>query len=119
MDKTSDTPLCRLCNEKAEIIIHIVSACSILAKSQYRKRHDKVETYVHCLLCKKYLLQYSGKWYIHKSQLVQENDEYKVLWDFNVKRDKVIEHRRPELLVSSSKTEIVTLLILLFLVTKT
>ena len=27
--KTSDTPLCRLCNEKTESMTHIVSACSI------------------------------------------------------------------------------------------
>ena len=46
-DKTSNTLLCRLCNEKTESIIHIVSRCSVLAKSQYRKRHGKVGTYVH------------------------------------------------------------------------
>ena len=94
IDKTSDTPLCRRCNEKKEGITHIVSAYSILAKSQYRKRHDKVETYVHWLLCKKYHLQCSDKWYIYKPQSVQENDEYKILWDFNIQADKVIEHRR-------------------------
>ena len=54
IDKANDTPLCRLCNEKTESITHIVSACSILAKRQYRKRHDKVGTYMHWLLCKKY-----------------------------------------------------------------
>ena len=47
IDKTSNTPLCRLCNGKKESITHIVSACSILAKWQYRKCHDKVGTYVH------------------------------------------------------------------------
>ena len=31
----------------------------------------------------------------HTPQSVQENDEYKILWDFNVQTDKVIEHRRP------------------------
>ena len=65
IDKTNDTPLCRLCNEKTESITHIVSACSILAKSQYRKRHGKVGTYVHWLLCKKYHLQCNEKWYTH------------------------------------------------------
>ena len=29
IDKTSDTPLCRPCNEKTESIAHIVRACSI------------------------------------------------------------------------------------------
>ena len=49
--------LCRLCNEKTESIALIVSACSILAKSQYRKYHGKIGTYVHWLLYKKYHLQ--------------------------------------------------------------
>ena len=71
-----------------------MNACSILAKSQYRKRHDKVGSYVHWLLCKKYHLQCSDTWYTHKPQSVQEKDEYKILWDFNIQADKVIEHRR-------------------------
>ena len=27
---------------------------------------------------------------------VPENDEYKILWDFNIPTDKVIEHRQPD-----------------------
>ena len=99
-----------------------MSACSILAKSQYRKRHDKFGGYMHSLLCKKYhflsdisytatnarryqFMQY--KWYTHTHthththtdtpQSVQGNDEYKILWDFNIQTDKVIEYRRPDI----------------------
>ena len=101
-DKTNDTLLCRLYNEKT----HTVSACSTLAKSQYRKRHNKVGTYVHWLLCKNYHLQCSGKLYIHASQPVQENSEYKILWDFNIQTDKVIEHRPPYLVcINKQKRE--------------
>ena len=39
IDKASDTSLCGLYNEKTESIAHILSACSILAKSQCTKRH--------------------------------------------------------------------------------
>ena len=53
IDKANYTPLCRFYNEKTERITHIVSAYSIFAESQYRKRHDKVGTYMHWLLCKK------------------------------------------------------------------
>ena len=31
----------------------------------------------------------------HTPQSVQENYEYKILWDFNVQIDKIIEHKRP------------------------
>ena len=33
----------------------------------------------------------------HTPQSVQENDEYRFLWDFNVQTNKVIEHRRPDI----------------------
>ena len=44
-------------------ITHILSACSVLIKSQYRKRHNKIRTSVHFVLCKKHHLQCCGKWY--------------------------------------------------------
>ena len=93
IDKTSDTPLCRPCNEKTESIAHIVRACSIQAKNQYRKCNDKVGAYVYQSLCKKCFLQCSDKWYTQKLQSVLENDGYKIFWDFNIQADKVIEHR--------------------------
>ena len=33
---------CRLCGEKVESVMHIVSACSLLAQKDYKRRHDKV-----------------------------------------------------------------------------
>jgi len=33
---------CRLCQQFDETIDHIISACPILAKEQYIKRHDRV-----------------------------------------------------------------------------
>ena len=68
--KTSNNPLCRFCNEKTESRAHTVSACLVLAKSQYRKRHDKVGINVHWLLCKKYHLQCNGKWYAQKPKSI-------------------------------------------------
>ena len=106
INKTSDTPLCRFCNEKTESITHIVSVCSVLAKNQCRKCHDKVETYVHWLLCNRYHLQYSDKWHTHKPQSLQKNGEYKILWDFNIQTDKIIEHRLPDIVcINKQKRE--------------
>ena len=36
-----------------------------------------------------------------QTQSVQEIDEYKILWDFNIQTDKVIEHRRPCIVCSN------------------
>jgi len=33
---------CRLCQQSDETVDHIISACPILAKEQYIKRHDRV-----------------------------------------------------------------------------
>ena len=50
---------------KRQSITYIISACSILVKRQYRKHHDKVETYGRLLLHKKHHVQCSNKWYKH------------------------------------------------------
>ena len=35
---------------------------------------------------------------VHKqTTIIQENDEYKILWDFKIQTDKVIEYRRPDI----------------------
>ena len=83
-----------------------MSACSVLDKNEYKKRHDKVGTYVHWLLRKKYQLQCSDKWYKYKPQSVRGNDEYKILWDFNIQTDKVIQYRRRDIVcINKQKRE--------------
>ena len=47
VDKTSETPLCRLCEDTTETVRHIVSGCKKLSPREYRKRHDKVALRVH------------------------------------------------------------------------
>ena len=66
----------------------------------------------------KYHLQCSDKCYTHANthththththtpQSVQENEEYKVLWDFNIQTDKVTEHKRPDIVcINKQKRE--------------
>ena len=108
---------------KRQSITHIMSACSILVKRQYRKRHDKVETYVHLLLRKNHHFQCSSKWsthththihthtnararaHTHKPQSVQRDDKYKILWDINIQTDKVIEVRSPDIVCINKQIE--------------
>ena len=47
IDKTSETPLCRLCGDATETVRHIVSGCKKLAQREYRMRQDKVALRVH------------------------------------------------------------------------
>ena len=43
---------CRLCQQFDETIDHIISACPILAKEEYIKRHDRVCAQLHFNICK-------------------------------------------------------------------
>ena len=50
-------------------------------------------------LCQKFGLVGKVKWYNHKPTSVVENARVKILWDFNIQTDHVIQHRRPDIVV--------------------
>jgi hypothetical protein len=52
---------CRLCQQLDETIDHIISACPVLAKEQYVKRHDKVSAQIHFKICKEIGVQLDKK----------------------------------------------------------
>ena len=99
IEKQAGTPMCRMCDQREETIFHILSECSKLAQSDYRKRHDKVAQNVHWNLCKKFDLPHAKNWYDHVAEKVTENNKAKVLWDFSIQTDHVIEARRPDIVV--------------------
>jgi len=99
IDGLGGSPLCRLCGEKEETVDHLVSSCSKIAQTDYKGRHDKVAANLHWSLCKQFGFERSQKWYEHRAEKVLENDNHKLLWDFEIKTDKVIEARRPDLVI--------------------
>ena len=50
-------------------------------------------------LCQKFGLVGEVKRYNHKPASVVENDRVKILWDFNIQTDHVIQHRRSDMVV--------------------
>jgi hypothetical protein len=63
---------CRLCQQFDETIDHIISACPILAKGQYIKRHDRVCAQLHFNICKETGVQFDKKhWYEHVPKSVE------------------------------------------------
>ena len=52
---------CRLCQQLDKTIDHIISACPIMAKEQYIKRHDRVCTQLHFNICKETGVQLDQK----------------------------------------------------------
>ena len=99
VDKSNDSPLCRLCGKRGETVQHIICECEKLAQREYKRRHDNVAKKVHWDLCKSYGLEHAERWYEHTPEGVVENDKVKILWDINVQCDNMIQARRPDIIV--------------------
>ena len=99
IEKANVSPMCRMCNKAEETVFHIVSECSKMAQTEYKGRHDKLAKVIHWDLCKKYGVKVLAKWYDHVPEKVVENDQVKILWDFNIQTDHVIQHRRPDVVL--------------------
>ena len=95
--------LCRVCRKVDESIDHIVSGCGKLAQKEYSRRHDNLGKIVHWKLVRKCYFEAGDKWYEHRPESVLENEDYKILWDFSIQTDHVIEAWRPDLVVVDKK----------------
>ena len=87
-----------MCRKKGESVSHLTSEYSKLAQHDYKRRHDNVVRYVHWQLCGKAELERADKWYNHTLERVVENEGFKVMWDFNVQCDRMVEARRPNII---------------------
>ena len=103
--KNNESPLCRLCKEKTETVEHIVSGCKVLAGNEYKQRHDNVARNIHWHICEKNGIECEDKWWKHQPKAVEENDDVKILWDFNIYTDKKISARRPDIVVIDKKNK--------------
>ena len=110
IDKSVDSPFCRMCGETGETISHIVNECSKLVQREYKRRHGNVARLVHWKLCEKLSFEKPEKWYLHKPQTVCENVNHKLIWDMNIQYDKIRVERRPNIVIVNKmkKTAIIT-----------
>ena len=99
IDKSRDSPTCRMCGEKEETVNHIICECGKLAQEEYKRRHDNVARIVYWEICKKYDLPRAEQWHNHKPEGVTENESIKVLRYFYINADYEIEHSRPNIVV--------------------
>jgi len=78
-----------------------MSACPILAKEQYIKRHDRVCAQLHFNICKETGVQLDKKhWYEHVSESVETSKGGKVtiLWNQQVQTDRTIPSNKPDII---------------------
>ena len=99
IDKQNISEKCRMCGQRDESVNHIVAESTKLAQTEYKSRHDNVARTIHLELCQNRNLINEKKWYNHKPESVYEDEEVKILWDFNIYTDHVIQHRRPDIVV--------------------
>jgi hypothetical protein len=88
---------CRLCQQFDETIEHTISACRILAKEQYIKRHDRVCAQLHFNICKETGIKLDKKhWYEHvpKSIETSQGGKVTILWNQQVQTDRTIPNNK-------------------------
>ena len=66
---------------------------------KYKRRHDSVGRYVHWQFCEKLGFNRARLWYEHEPESVIENEDFKVLWDFTIQCDHMIETKRQDIVV--------------------
>ena len=72
IDRTIDSPLCRMCGERGESIYHLIGECGKLAQCEYKQRYDDVARYVHWQIFRESGIESCDKWYEHKPECVME-----------------------------------------------
>ena len=55
--------------------------------------------YVHWQFCENLGIRRARFWYQHEPQSVVENKNFKILWDFTIQYDPLIEDTRPDIVV--------------------
>ena len=55
------------------------------------RRYDNLGKLVHWKLARKCNFEAGDKWYEHEQESVLENEDYKIVWDFSIQTDHVIE----------------------------
>jgi hypothetical protein len=82
---------CRICGTEGKTIEHIISYCTVLAQSEYEKRHDIFAKIIHMNLAVKFnLLKNTQPHYSYTPESCLENDNYKLYFDRTVLTSVII-----------------------------
>jgi len=91
---------CRLCGHAEETIVHLLSACPVLAPTGYLHRHNLVAKAIHWHLMRVYSFsKTSQSWCSHKPPSVPESSDAKILWDFSLCTDHNHSSNRPDIVL--------------------
>ena len=99
-----------MCKTQKETIDHLIAGCSMIAATEYLKRHNQVARYVHWEVCKHFNITVADKWYDHEPLSVLENEQVNILYDFSIHTDRFIRANRPDIVVKDKKNMRCTLI---------
>ena len=94
IDKTGKSPLCRMCDRRNETI-YSERMWLTCPKGVQTGGHDSVGRYVYWQFCEKLGFNRARLWYEHEPESVVENEKFKILWDFTIQCDHMIDAKRP------------------------
>ena len=74
-----------------------------LAQKEYKRKHDNLGKITHWKLARKCNFEAEDKWHEREPESALENEDNKILWDFSIQTDHVIEAQRPDLVAVDKK----------------
>ena len=83
-----------------------MSACPVLAKEQYVKRHDKVSAQIHFNICKEIWVQLDKKHLyeqVPKSVITTQGGKVFILWNQQVQTDRTISSKKPDIIIRDNE----------------
>jgi hypothetical protein len=84
----------------------IIDKCTVLAQSEYKKRHDIFAKIIHMNLAVKFnLLKNTQPHYSYTPESCLENDSYKLYFDRTILTDIHIKHNRPDIIIILNKQQ--------------
>ena len=99
IDKSVNSPSCRIRGETGETISHFVRKCSKLTQREYKKRHDNVARMVHWELCQGFILEKPENGIYTIPKLLVEMLTTSIIWDMNIQCDSIIVERKPDIVI--------------------
>jgi len=104
---------CRLCGQRVEGVMHLVSGCRCLAAREYLMRHNNVLKVLMTAWCKEHdLMAEDQPWYKVKwdQGAVMENEKVKMAWDFEYHMRKETTARRPDVTIEYKEQKLIQLI---------
>ena len=96
--KKDVNPMCRKCHKRPETIGHILAHCQGYNWTLHKERHDQVLRILYFHLCRVMGHRLIRRW--EPIPPAQENDQVRFQWDPSILTDRMLEHRRPDVVLA-------------------